>query len=153
ESLETLKAWLALGVDLAAVIRLALVSITDDFVGSVELGEARGRLGIVLVGVGVQFFGETPIGALDLSFIRTLGNPQHLVGVAHRIRSPMKSPAAGESSGQTLHQCGVPSRWMQRASLFGLRRAKRAHHSGSLPRLECADFPLALPLSAGFALQ
>src|SRR5690242_21230210 len=89
ETLETLKTRLALRVDLAAVIRLALVAIAADLVGGIEFGEMRGRLRIVLVGIGVQFFGKTPIGALDLGLGRTLGNPQHLVGVAHRIRSPM----------------------------------------------------------------
>ena len=40
-SLEALEARLALGVDLAAVERLALVVVADDLVGGVELGKAR----------------------------------------------------------------------------------------------------------------
>ena len=55
---EALEARLALGVDLAAVEGLALLVVADDLVGGIELGEARGRLGIVLVGVGMQLLGE-----------------------------------------------------------------------------------------------
>ena len=58
EAFEALEARLAFGVDLAAVEGLALVVVADDLVGGVELGEARGRLRVVLVGVGMQFLGE-----------------------------------------------------------------------------------------------
>ena len=58
EPFEALEARLALGVDLAAVECLALVVVADDLVGGVQLGEARGRLGVVLVGVGMQLLGE-----------------------------------------------------------------------------------------------
>src|SRR5450631_46427 len=80
---EAAEAWLALGVDLAVVERLALLVVAGDLVGGVELGEARGRLGVVLVGVGMQLLGEPPVGALDLGLARTLRYPQDLVGVAH----------------------------------------------------------------------
>jgi hypothetical protein len=66
-SLEAAEARLALGVDLAAVESLALVGVAENFVSRVKLGEARGGLGIVLVGVRVQLFGQPPEGALDLS--------------------------------------------------------------------------------------
>ncbi len=80
---EALKARLALGVDLAVVESLALLVVAGDLIGGVQLGEARGGLRIVLVGVGMQLLGEPPVGALDLSLARTLRYPQNLVGVAH----------------------------------------------------------------------
>jgi hypothetical protein len=83
EAFETLEARLAVGVDLATVERLALVGVADDLVGGVELGKARGRLGVVLVGVGVMFLGEFAERALDLSRARTLGYPQDVIGVTH----------------------------------------------------------------------
>jgi hypothetical protein len=51
ETFEALEARLALGIDLAAVKRLALVGIADDLVGRVELRKTRRRLRVVLVGV------------------------------------------------------------------------------------------------------
>ncbi len=51
ETFEALEARLALGIDLAAVERLALVGIADDLVGGVQLRKARRRLRVVLVGV------------------------------------------------------------------------------------------------------
>src|SRR5262245_22272214 len=53
EALEALEARLALGVDLATVERLALVGITENLIGGVELGEAARGLRIALVGVWV----------------------------------------------------------------------------------------------------
>src|SRR6476619_2301217 len=96
---EALEARLAFGIDLAAIKRLALVAVANDLVSGVELGEPARCLGIVLVGVGVQFLGKAPIGTLDVSFARTLRNPQNLVGVGHRFQTPMnprsrKMPAA-----------------------------------------------------------
>ena len=88
EAFEALEARLALGVDLAVVERLALLVVAGDLVGGVKLGEARGRLGIVLVGVGMQLLGEPPVGALDLGLARTLRYPQNLVGVAHPFELP-----------------------------------------------------------------
>ena len=72
ETLEALEARLALGIDLAAVERLALVGIADDLVGGVELRKARCRLRVVLVGVRMQFLRKPAIGAFDVAFARTL---------------------------------------------------------------------------------
>src|SRR4029453_5474685 len=58
EAFETLETRLAFRIDLAAVECLALVGIANDFVWGIELGEARGGFGIVLVGIRVQFFRE-----------------------------------------------------------------------------------------------
>ena len=114
EAFETLEARLALRIDLAAVERLALVVVADDLVGGIELGKARCRLRIVLVGVGVQFLREPPIGAFDVRLVRTLGNPQHVVGVAHRVQTPVKSPEPPDTSDSTLLMWGSKAR-MQRA--------------------------------------
>src|SRR5262249_8591628 len=97
--LKPLEARLAFGVDLAAVERLAFLLLAQNFVGCVELGKARSRLWIMLVGVGVQLLRELAEGALDLSGAGTLGNPQDLIGVAHAASLP------GESS----QSCRVPS--------------------------------------------
>ena len=85
---ESLEPRFAFGIDLAAVEGFSLVGVADDLVGGVKLGEARGRFRIVLVGIGVQLLGKAPIGALDVGLVRTLGNPQHIVGVAHRVQLP-----------------------------------------------------------------
>ena len=66
EAFEALEARLALGVDLAAVERLALVVVADDLVGAVELGELVRRLRVLLVGVRVQLLRELAIGLLDV---------------------------------------------------------------------------------------
>src|SRR4029079_4205035 len=58
KTLETLKARLAFGVDLAAIEVLALVVVANDLVGRVQLGKPRRRLGIGLVGVGVELLGK-----------------------------------------------------------------------------------------------
>src|SRR5665213_399833 len=77
------KARLALGVDLAVDEGFALLVVAGNFIGRVQLGKTRGGLGIMLVGVGMQFFGEPPVGAFNFSLARTLRYPQDLVGVAH----------------------------------------------------------------------
>src|SRR5262249_52286827 len=63
-ALEAAEARLALGVDLAAVERLALVLLAQDFIGGVELGEPHRRLGVVPVGVRMQLLGQAPEGFL-----------------------------------------------------------------------------------------
>src|SRR5579871_4031781 len=84
ESLETAKLRLAFSVDLAAVVSLALVFRAQDLVGRIEFGKALSRLGIILVGIGVQLLGELTKCTLDCRCIRILLYPQHLIGVAHR---------------------------------------------------------------------
>src|SRR4029453_18668956 len=46
EAFEALEARLALGIDLAAIERLALALLAQDLVGRVQLGKARRRLGV-----------------------------------------------------------------------------------------------------------
>src|SRR5262249_16624276 len=92
ETFKTLEARLALGVDLAAVEGLALVRLAQDLVGAVELGEAIGALGAVLVGCRMQLLGLLPERTLDLGRTRGLRHPQDVVGVAHRQSLPGRSP-------------------------------------------------------------
>ncbi len=146
EPFETLEARLAFRVDLAAVKRLALVAVADDLVGGIQLGKARRCLWVVLVGVGVQLLREPPIGALDVGLVRTLGNPQHLVGVAHRVQTPVKSPVPLNTSDSALLM------WGSKAA-DATRRRPLDKRLGLLPGLEGANFPDALLLLAGFALN
>src|SRR5262249_31334905 len=83
EAFEALEARLALGVDLAAVEGLALVVLAQDLVGGVELGEAGGGLGVVLVGVRMQLLGLLPERALDLRGAGGLRYPEDVIGGAH----------------------------------------------------------------------
>ena len=83
ESFKPLEARLAFGVDFAAVERLALVVVAQNLVGGVDLGKAPRRLGIVLVGVGMQFFGQAPESALDVGCIGLAINAQHFIGITH----------------------------------------------------------------------
>jgi hypothetical protein len=87
---KALKARLAFGIDLAAVERLALVLVFEQFVRGIELGKARRRLGIVLVGVGMQLLGEPPIGALDVARARLAVEAQDFIGITHPRRTPNK---------------------------------------------------------------
>src|ERR1700730_9371197 len=115
EALEAAKPRLALGVDLAAVEGLALVVLAEDLVGRIQLGKPLRRLGVVLVGVGMQLLGVLPKGALDRSRIRIPPNPQHFIGVAHRgilrscagVQPPALHPMWGQTAGfATQNACG-----------------------------------------------
>src|SRR5580700_644099 len=86
---KTLEARLTLGVDLAAIERLALVLVLEDLVRGVQLGKARRRLRIVLVGVGMQLFCQAPIGALDVGRTRLAIEPQDLIGITHPQATPL----------------------------------------------------------------
>ena len=86
---KTLEAGLAFGIDLAAVERLALVLVFEELMRGVELGKARRRLRIVLVGVGMQLFCLAPIGALDVGRARLAIDPQNLIGITHPQGTPL----------------------------------------------------------------
>ena len=83
KSLETVETRLTLGVDLAAVKGFAFVFLAENLVRGIELGKARGRLGVVLVGVGMQLLRLAPEGAFDLGLTRLAIDAQHLIGIAH----------------------------------------------------------------------
>ncbi len=112
---EPLEARLALGIDLAAVERLALVRLAQQLMGGADLGELARRLGVVLVGVGMQLLGKLPERLLDVVLARRPRHPQDLVGVAHgwcelRLNRP---PADARVS--SLHgQCGMTVADLQR---------------------------------------
>src|SRR5581483_4976297 len=80
---KALETRLAFGVDLAAIELLTLVRIANDFVRRIQFGKTRGRLWIVLVGVGMVLLGKLAIGALDGRSAGTPRHPQDLIGVAH----------------------------------------------------------------------
>src|SRR5262249_38169936 len=83
ETFEALETRLALGVDLAAIEGLALVRFAQDFISSVQLGKARGRPRVMLVGVRMQLLGLPAESALDLGGTRGLRHPQGVIGVTH----------------------------------------------------------------------
>src|SRR4029077_8168445 len=83
---KALEARLAIGADLAAIELLALVLVADDLVGRIDLGEALGGLGIILVAVGMMLLGQLAIGALDRGSVSAPRHPQDLIGVAHPSR-------------------------------------------------------------------
>ena len=121
-AVKTLEARLALGVDLAAVERLALVLVAEDFVRGVELGKARRRLRIVLVGVGMQLLCQAPIGALDVGRARLAIDPQDLIGITHpqELRS-FSGPAPPPTDGLM---------WDESGRLAMQRRIGAAHRRG-----------------------
>src|SRR5262249_59819195 len=83
ETFEAAETGFALSVDLAAIEGLALVLVAEQFMCGVQLGETGGCFGIVLVGVGMQFFGEPAVGAFDLACIRLAIYAQDFVGITH----------------------------------------------------------------------
>src|SRR5436190_12932190 len=82
-SRKALEARLALSVDLATIELFALLLVAEDLVGRVQLGKARGRFRIILVGVGVVFLRKLAVGAFDRRSAGAPRHPQHLIGVAH----------------------------------------------------------------------
>src|SRR5271166_2466965 len=60
ESFKSLKARLALGVNLASIKGLALAFLTQNFVGRIQFRESRCCPLVMLVGVGVQLLCELP---------------------------------------------------------------------------------------------
>src|SRR5204862_687020 len=106
EALEALEAWLAFGVDLAAVEGLALVLVADDLVRALELGEFIGRLRILGVGIRVQLLGELAEGLLDVCRARRLGHPQDLIGVTHPVAPKIPRARRPDSSRSMWGECG-----------------------------------------------
>src|SRR5262249_14189417 len=73
----------AVGVDLAAVVRGALVLVGQEIVGSRNLGELLLRLGVGLVLIGVIGLGQLTISRLQVLLAHRTRNPEHGVGIAH----------------------------------------------------------------------
>ena len=61
----------------------ALVLVGQQVIGLRDLGEALGRLGIVLVAVGVQLLGELAIGLLDVGLARAARHAQRRIEIGH----------------------------------------------------------------------
>ena len=87
-AVEALEARLALGVDLAAIEGFALVLVGEQFIGGIQLGKARRRLWIVLVGVRMQFFRKLAVGAFDIARACLAIDAQDLIGITHPCRTP-----------------------------------------------------------------
>src|SRR5262249_21129675 len=87
--LETVESRLALGIDLAAIERLALLLVAEHLVGGVEFGKLCRRFCVLLVGVGMQLFRQPPEGSFDLLLASRLLHPQDIIGVAHPFHSDL----------------------------------------------------------------
>src|SRR5262245_10303166 len=85
---KALEARLALRVNLAAVVSLALGGIAQNLISRVHFGKASRCPGVVLVGIGVQLLGELAEGIFDLRSTCTLRHPKHVIGVAHGQSPP-----------------------------------------------------------------
>jgi hypothetical protein len=77
---------IAVDVDLAAIELGALVLVGQQVIGARHFAEALGRLGIVLVGVGVQLLGELAIGGLDVLLARAARNAQDGIWIFAMMR-------------------------------------------------------------------
>src|SRR5204862_6785197 len=118
---KALESRLALGIDLAAVELLALVLVSDDLVGRIDFGKARGGLRIVLVVVGVVLLGELAIGALDRRSAGAPRHPQDLIGVAHPSRLLHgKSVFKFRAKSPALLSSGISVAFLQLVSRFSL---------------------------------
>src|SRR5215470_11019586 len=110
-ALEAVEARLSLRVDLAAVERLALRLVAEDLVGRVEFGELHRRLGIVLVGVGMQLLGQLAVGLFDVVLARRPRHPQNLVGVAHSLQLPILQSNPGVNVVPRWPLCNSAAPW------------------------------------------
>src|SRR5262249_7770360 len=107
EPLKALEARLALGVDLAAIEGFALVRLAQDFIGSVQLGKARGCPRVVLVGVRMQLLRLPAERTFDLGGTRCLRHPQDVIGVTHPQSLSGTSPLVMPGTAPTIPaQCG-----------------------------------------------
>ena len=81
---ETAPEWhfrIAVLVDFAAIVARSFVLVRQQVIGVRHLGEALGRVRIVLVAVGVELLGEASIGLFDFLVARTALNAETLVEV------------------------------------------------------------------------
>src|SRR5262245_59863998 len=107
ETLKALETRLAVGVDLAAIEGLAPVRLAQNFVSSVQLGKARGRPRVVLVGVRMQLLRLPAESTFDLGGARCLRYPQDVIGVTHAQSLVATSPLVMPGTAPTvLAQCG-----------------------------------------------
>ena len=86
---------LARGIDLAAVVLLALLRVADDLVGARHLLEAllRGDLRVSGVQVGMQLLGQLAIGAANVVFARVARHTQNHIGIIGHSSAPIPAQA------------------------------------------------------------
>jgi hypothetical protein len=110
ESFELGRARFALGVDLAAVERPALLLVAENFVSRADLGEALLRLRFFAL-VGVVLFCEFSESGLDVSRAGPLRHPKNVIRIAHHepiLRRPPSRSAAAHVSQAYLGPCARP---------------------------------------------
>ena len=90
EALETLEAWLAFGVDLAAIELAALLLVAENLIGGAHLGEFFLRLGVLAL-IGMKFLGELAIGLFDFAPGRPI-SPRLELYKDHASWSPVQRP-------------------------------------------------------------
>ena len=74
-------AGVAVAVDFAAVERRALGLVAEQVIRARHFRETLGGLGVFLVGIGVELFGELAIGRLDLRLARAARHAQYGIRV------------------------------------------------------------------------
>ena len=110
EPLELGRARFALGVDLAAVERPALLFVAENFVSRADLGEALLRLRFLAL-VGVILFCEFSESGLDVGRAGPLRYPKNVIWIAHHepiLRRPPSRSAAARVSQAYLGPCARP---------------------------------------------
>ena len=91
ETFELRRARLALGVDLAAVERRALLLVAKDFVGTAHFGEFVLRLGVLTL-VRMILLRQLAKSRLDFCGACRLRHAEHLIRIAH-VKPNRKRPA------------------------------------------------------------
>ena len=71
----------AVGVDFTPVEAGALVLVRQQIIGARHLGEACCRLGVALVGIGVELLGELAIGGFDVLLARAARHTKGGIGI------------------------------------------------------------------------
>ena len=118
-------AGLAVGVDLAAVVLLALHRIADDVVGGGDLLEPLLGGGLVdRIEIGMQLLGQLAIGAANLFVRRVARHAQHLVGVlGHLVASPSSPAASRILTQESWRACANPPAFPFSPSFFTTGRS------------------------------
>ena len=110
ETFKAAETGFPLGIDLATIERFTLDLIAQQFVGGVQLGETGRRFGIVLVGVGMQFFCEPAVGVFDLACARLTIYTQDFVGITHPLATPRCNSGLPPARPGWPLQCGNKGR-------------------------------------------
>src|SRR5690606_41217144 len=76
---------IALGINFAAVILRALILVEQQVISFSDVGKPLRRLWIILVAVGMQFFGKFAIGAFNILFAGALCHTQCLIRICHYL--------------------------------------------------------------------